>query len=469
MNGYCGIGANAIESAREIFSFFCGSPIVDSNARAEVVQACHNSRANSTGSTGDEDYFVVECLFWHGIIHKDFIAHMQYEQPASLPEPDELSAQHSARVSEHIRNKIEEAGGRISFAEFMHEALYAPGLGYYNAGSSKFGTDGDFITAPEVSSMFGRVLARQSVEVLGQIESGEVLEIGAGSGKLAVDMLRAFEDSNALPEAYNFLEVSADLQDRQQRRLRKELPHLVDRVRWLSGLPQKFDGLIIANEVLDAMPVERFVRRDSGLLQCCIALEAETFVWTEFEAPDRLASAVAAIETGTGQTLANGYMSEVSLAAPLWVADVADCLRHGAVFLFDYGLSQREYYAPDRLDGWLRCHFRHHAHNDPLINAGIQDLTAWVDFSAIAGAAVDAGLEILGFQTQSQFLMGGGLEIEMQNFTEMPLKQQIELSGQIKTLTLPGEMGENFKCMALGRGEINSPSAFQFADRTQTL
>ncbi len=394
---------------------------------------------------------------------------MQYEQSASLPEPDELSAEHSARVSQHIRNRIKEAGGRISFAEFMHEALYAPGLGYYSAGSSKLGADGDFVTAPEVSSMFGRVLARQSMEVLGQIEGGEVLEIGAGSGKLAVDMLRAFEDLSALPEVYNILEVSADLEDRQRRRLRKELPHLVERVRWLTGLPQEFDGLIVANEVLDAMPVERFVRRDSGLLQCCVALEAEKFAWAQIEAPDRLVSAVVAIEADTGQTLADGYTSEVSLAAPLWVADLAGCLRHGAVFLFDYGLSQREYYAPDRLEGWLRCHFRHHAHNDPLINAGIQDLTSWVDFSAIAGAAVDSGLEILGFQTQSQFLMGGGLEIEMRDFTEMPLQQQIELSGQIKTLTLPGEMGENFKCLALGRGEIDSPSAFQFADRTQTL
>lgn len=394
---------------------------------------------------------------------------MQYEQPASLPQPDVISAQHSVAVSDHIRKKIVDAGGRISFAEFMHEALYAPGLGYYSAGSRKFGANGDFITAPEVSSIFGRVLARQSAEVLGQMRNGEVLEIGAGSGKLAVDILVALEELDALPMAYSILDVSADLQERQQRRLQKELPHLVDRIRWLSGLPPEFDGVIVANEVLDALPVERFVRRDSGLLQLCVAWEAENFVWTEIEAPDRLASVVAAIEVETGQILPDGYTSEVSLAAPLWIADLARSLRHGAAFLFDYGVSQREYYALDRADGWLRCHFRHHAHNDPLIYAGIQDLTAWVDFSSVAGAAVESGLEILGYQTQSQFLLGGGLEIEMQGFTEKPVAEQVELSGQIKTLTLPGEMGENFKCIALARGEIDSPSAFHFADRTQTL
>ncbi len=394
---------------------------------------------------------------------------MQYEQPVSLPQPDELSAQHSALVRDHIRKKIDDAGGRISFAEFMHEALYAPKLGYYSSGSAKFGAVGDFVTAPEVSSVFGRVLARQSAEVLRNIDNGEVLEIGAGSGKLAVDMLIALEELQALPEIYNSLEVSADLQDRQRSRLLDKLPHLANRVRWLSGLPTDFTGVIIANEVLDALPVERFVRRDSGLMQLCVSLEAESFVWTESEVPDRLGSFVAEIEADTDQTLPDAYTSEASLAAPLWISDLAGSLKHGIVFLFDYGLSRREYYAADRADGWLRCHFRHHAHNNPLIYPGIQDLTAWVDFSAVAGAAVSNGLDLLGYQTQSQFLMGGGLELEMLGFTELPLEKQIALSSQIKTLTLPGEMGENFKCIALGRGEIESPSAFHFADRTQTL
>ncbi len=394
---------------------------------------------------------------------------MQYEQPASLPEPDDLSAQHSATVSDYLRARINSAGGQISFAEFMHEALYAPGLGYYSAGLTKFGAGGDFITAPEVSSVFGRVLARQCAEILSDIEDGEILEVGAGSGKLALDMLKAMDELDALPAIYNILEVSPDLQDRQEKRIENELPQLSNRVRWLRELPGNFDGIVVANELLDALPVERFVKRASGVYQQCVSLDGGEFVWAEKEAPDRLASVVAAIESELGNALLEGYTSEVSLAAPSWIADLARSLRHGAAFVFDYGVSRREYYARDRTDGWLRCHFRHHAHNNPLILPGIQDLTAWVDFTAIASAALAGGLDILGYQTQSHFLMGGGLEIEMQGFAELPVAKQLELSGQIKTLTLPGEMGENFKCMALGRGEIVTPSAFHFADRTQTL
>jgi SAM-dependent MidA family methyltransferase len=394
---------------------------------------------------------------------------MQYEKPPLLPEPDEQSAMHSARVRAHIAAKIGAADGQISFAEFMHEALYAEGLGYYNAGATKFGADGDFITAPEVSSVFGRVLARQCAEVLAHVENGEVLEIGAGSGKLAVDMLLALEELDALPVKYNILEVSPDLKDRQEELLRARAPHLVSRLQWLSALPVNFDGVMIANEVLDALPAERFVRRELGVFQLCVSMQGEGFVWSEIDAAERLVSAVRQIEVETGQAFTDGYTSEVSLAVAHWVADLGESLRHGAIFLFDYGVSQREYYAADRTDGWLRCHFRHHAHNDPLIHPGIQDLTVWVDFSSVAGAAVESGLDILGYQTQSQFLMGGGLEIEMQEFEKLSTTEQLKLSGQIKTLTLPGEMGENFKCMALGRGEVASPSAFNSADRTQTL
>jgi SAM-dependent MidA family methyltransferase len=372
-------------------------------------------------------------------------------------------------VLDHLHATIKCAGGQISFAEFMHEALYAPGLGYYSAGSAKFGSDGDFITAPEVSKVFGRVLARQCAEVLGGVENGAVLELGAGSGKLALDMLTAFDEMNRLPSAYNILEVSADLVERQQKRLQDELPHLATRVHWLSELPQNFDGVMVANEVLDALPVERFVKRNSQVLQLCVSLRDGRFAWSEAQAPDRLQEFVAAIEADTGQVLEDGYISEVSFAAPKWIADLAHSLRHGALFLFDYGVSRREYYSADRTDGWLRCHFRHHAHSDPFIYPGIQDLTTWVDFSSLAEAAINSGLDILGYQTQSQFLMGGGLTIEMAGFSELPLAEQLALSGQIKTLTLPGEMGENFKCMALGRGVTMAPSAFQFADRTQTL
>ncbi len=394
---------------------------------------------------------------------------MQYTQPASLPQPDALSAAHSARVASHLRARIEAAGGQVSFAEYMHEALYSPGLGYYSAGSTKFGAAGDFVTAPEVSRVFGRVLARQCVEVLQGVKNGAVLEVGAGSGKLALDMLTAFDEMGALPSTYNILEVSADLVERQQQRLREELPQLFARVRWLSELPEDFDGVIVANEVLDALPVERFAKRGSELVQVCVTVCDDGFAWAETQAPEKLTAFVAAIETDTEQVLPDGYTSEASFAASTWLADLAGSLRHGAMLLFDYGVSRREYYAADRSDGWLRCHFRHHAHSNPLIYPGIQDLTTWVDFSLLAAAAVANGLDILGYQTQSQFLMGGGLTIEMAGFAELPIAQQLALSGQIKTLTLPGEMGENFKCIALGRGVTTAPSAFQFADRTQTL
>jgi SAM-dependent MidA family methyltransferase len=394
---------------------------------------------------------------------------MQYEQPISLPPPDELSALHSARVLEHLHQHIASAGGEISFAEFMYESLYAKGLGYYSAGSAKFGSNGDFVTAPEVSPVFGRVLARQCSEVLSQIEGGQVLEVGAGSGRLAVDLLTALEALDCLPPAYSILEVSADLMDRQQELLQSAVPHLLDRIHWLSGLPTEFNGVVVANEVLDALPVERFQRCDAVVQQCCVASEGGELTWIQRIAPSRLSETVAAIESDIGAVFADGYTSEISLAAPIWIADIASCLQTGVVFLFDYGVSRREYYALDRSDGWLRCHFRHHAHSDPLIYPGIQDLTAWVDFSSIAAAAVANDLDIMGYQTQAQFLMGGGLEEEMKNFTELSTAKQLELSGQIKTLTLPGEMGENFKCMALGRGDIHAPPAFHFADRTQTL
>jgi SAM-dependent MidA family methyltransferase len=394
---------------------------------------------------------------------------MQHEQTSTLPPVDDLSAQHSLLAAAAMRSKIERSGGQISFAEFMHEALYAPGLGYYSAGSAKFGASGDFVTAPEVSPVFGRVLARQVAEVLGTMGGGQILEFGAGSGKLAVDILQALSELDALPSEYCILEVSPDLLERQQQRLQQELPNLADRVRWLSDLPVDFEGVMIANEVLDALPVERFKRCEEGVFQLCVALLDDAFVWTERPATGALRQAVDAIEADLGEPLADAYISEVSLASPGWIQDLAAVLKRGAVFLFDYGVSRREYFAVDRSDGWLRCHFRQHAHNDPLILPGIQDITSWVDFSAVAGAAVESGLDLLGYQTQAQFLLGGGLEMEMHRFAELSTAEQVELSGQIKRLTLPGEMGEHFKCIAFGRGDIDTPSAFHFADRTQTL
>lgn len=394
---------------------------------------------------------------------------MQHKPNVDLPEPDSDSAEHSARVSEFIRDRIRLAGGQISFAEYMHHALYAPGLGYYSAGTAKFGDAGDFVTAPEVSSIFGRILARQCAAVLSETGGSSVLEFGAGSGKLAVDLLRALRELDHLPEKYQIFEISPDLAGRQRSLLGRELPELLNRVEWLAQLPARHTGVIVANEVLDALPVERFVRRADGVAQLCVAADEGELIHREVPAPAMLADAVAVIEEELGSPFPEGYVSDVCVATAQWIAELASVLQLGTAFLFDYGVSRREYYAVDRSGGWLRCHYRHHVHNDALILPGIQDITAWVDFSAVAGAAVEHGFDIAGFVTQAQFLIGGGLDAELAGVAELPINAQLELSKQVKLLTLPGEMGESFKCLGLTRGAVTTPDAFTLSDRTTSL
>lgn len=393
---------------------------------------------------------------------------MQHDKP-TLPQPDDISAAHARDVTRFIAERIDEAGGSISFAEYMQHALYARGLGYYTAGATKFGAAGDFITAPEVSSLFGRTLARQCAEVLAELRGGSILEYGAGSGKLARDILLMLEELGELPERYEILEVSADLQQRQAAYLYAELPELVSRVVWIDSPPTGHTGVVIANEVLDALPVERFRKTAEGVEQQRVSWRDGAFASIWSPAPQHLRKRVCAIEAALGETLPAGYESEVSLGLPNWVATLGRSLQHGFAFLLDYGLTRREYYAADRAEGWFRCHFRHHVHNNPLILSGIQDLTAWVDFSEVADAAAGCGLEIAGYSAQAQFLLGGGLQAEMQGFAEFPVSRQVQLSGQIKTLTLPAEMGEHFKCIGLRRGDISTPSGFALADRTHTL
>jgi SAM-dependent MidA family methyltransferase len=394
---------------------------------------------------------------------------MQQEPNMSLPAVDAASVVHSARVADHICQQIADAGGQISFAEYMHHALYAPGLGYYSAGATKFGEAGDFVTAPEISPIFAGVLARQCAEVFASLDRPSLLEVGAGSGRLACDLLKKLAELDALPERYEILEVSADLRDRQSALLENEVPDLIGRVSWLDQFPESLSGVIVANEVIDALPVERFAIRADGISQLCVASEGDTFAIAERAAPESLVTAIKGIEHDLGEPLPEGYVSDICLAAPAWIADMAESLEKGAAFLFDYGVTRREYYAHDRSGGWLRCHFRHHAHNNALILPGIQDLTAWVDFSAVAAAAVDIGLEVTGYVTQAQFLIGGGLDDELAGFGDLPIDAQLKLSGQVKLLTLPGEMGENFKCIGLSRGSVPQPTAFRLADRTMSL
>jgi len=272
-----------------------------------------------------------------------------------------------------------------------------------------------------------------------------------------------------LPQRYFILEVSAELMERQQRRLRKEVPELADRVQWLSEIPANFSGVIIANEVVDALPVERFRKNALDFWQERIAVRNGEFARHYEKVPASLGKELIEIENQLGQPFADGYESELSLGTAAWIADLTSSLDSGFMFLFDYGVTRREYYAADRSRGWLRCHFRHHAHDNALLYPGIQDLTSWVDFTSLADSAMRAGVDVAGFVTQAHFLMSGGLENELTGFTELSIERQVDLSRQVKLLTLPTEMGENFKCLGLSTANIDAPPAFSTSDRRHSL
>jgi SAM-dependent MidA family methyltransferase len=372
---------------------------------------------------------------------------------------------HSERLVAHIRAFMRERGGVIGFDAWMRLALYAPGLGYYSAGATKLGGSGDFVTAPEISSLFSRCLARQCATVL-QDTGGDLLELGAGSGRMAADILTELARLDCLPGRYRILEVSADLAERQRARL-AELPReLSSRVEWLDRWPERnMRGVVLANEVLDAMPVERFIVRGRpggiDVRALGVGLTAEGFAWRETSPSTELMHAVADIVEALPAPLPDGYVSEVCLAFQPWIAALAAQLEQGVALLIDYGLPRAHLYHPDRAAGTLRCHFRHRAHDDPFINVGLQDITAWVDFTRVAEAADSAGLAVLGFASQAAFLIGAGMEslltAEMQMAAD-DAREQARLAGEARRLMLPGEMGEIFKVIALGRA-YESPLA----------
>ena len=376
---------------------------------------------------------------------------------------DELA--HSRRVIEHIRAFMAAQGGVVGFDTWMRLALYAPGLGYYSAGATKFGGAGDFVTAPEMSSLFSRCLARQAADVL-RVTGGDILELGAGSGRMAADVLSELAAVDALPGAYYILEVSADLAARQRARLAELPPDLARRVEWLDRWPgDGMRGVVLANEVLDAMPVERFVLRgDPGAQEVRalgVALASDGFAWHEMPASPELTHAVHGILASLRAPLPDGYVSEVCLAFQPWMAGLGAHLEQGVALLIDYGLPRAQLYLPERMDGTLRCHFRHRAHDDPFINVGLQDITAWVDFTRVAEAADSADLAVRGFATQAAFLIGAGMEILLTGEMELAaddLRKQAQVAGEARRLLLPGEMGEIFKVIALGR-EFDAPLA----------
>ena len=348
-----------------------------------------------------------------------------------------------------IRDVIDAQGGWISFERFMELSLYEPGLGYYSAGSTKLGAQGDFVTAPEISPLFSRCLATQCTEVLSHLSGADILELGAGSGVMAADLLLQLAANDALPSRYCILEVSADLRERQQARLAQLPAELAARVVWLEAWPEEFRGVVVGNEVLDALPVHRFRIRGPDVNTIGVTWQLGQLDWSEVRADAALEAAVREIEQTTGEPLPDDYASEVNLRLRPWIAGLAHSLREGVALFVDYGLPRRQYYRAERREGTLLCHYRHRFHDDPLIRVGVQDIGAWVDFTAVAEAAVAAGLSVAGFTTQAHFLIANGIEQYLANIGDERLTDRLQLARQVMLLTLPGEMGERFKVIGL--------------------
>lgn len=398
------------------------------------------------------------------------------QQNLDLPTPPEALAEHADQVRDHIREMILQNGGELPFCRFMELALYAPNLGYYSAGNQKLGVGGDFVTAPEISSLFSFALARQVAQVL-QLSGGDLIEFGAGSGTMAADMLLELERLGQLPAHYYIIEVSADLRRRQQQTIAEKAPGLLDRVEWLDELPQSINGVVVANELLDAMPVHRFVIRDGAPHEVMVVWDeqSEQFQTTEQPVTDsRLHREIEQLQQRFN--LADGYSSEINLNAIDWVTTMEEHLQSGAIILIDYGYSRHDYYLPQRSEGTLLCHYQHRAHPNPLILTGVQDITAHVDFTAVADAAFDAGLHVHGFATQGNFLLGCGITDYLGEAVEfagggdkVDMMQKIEITNQLKKLTMPTEMGESFKVIALTRNVEIPLSGFSIRDDRNRL
>lgn len=384
-----------------------------------------------------------------------------------LPPPSPEAQAHSEKLQALIREEIAASGGHIGFDRFMELALYAPGLGYYSAGSGKFGEAGDFVTAPELSPLYSRCLARQCAEVLSAIDGGDILEFGAGSGVMAADVLVELANMNCLPEHYFILELSADLRQRQQQSIAEKVPQLAGRVVWLDALPETgFRGVVLANEVLDAMPVHRFVIHNGEPHELCVVWNGKSLVLEE-GAPDAVLYARLK-QLQNECLLADGYRSEINLRAEEWLRSLADFMQQGVALLIDYGFPQREFYHPQRSSGTLMCHYRHRAHDDALILLGLQDITAHVDFTAVAETALEAGLSVRGYTSQANFLIANGLPGLLAD-EGGDTRQQLTLTAQVKRLTMPGEMGELFKVMALTREWERPLQGFSLRDERGRL
>lgn len=380
-----------------------------------------------------------------------------------LPNLDTSAKTHSDKLAAVIADEIQQQGGRISFQHFMQMALYQPGLGYYSAGAKKFGHNGDFITAPLLSPAFSWCVAQQCRQLM-PLDEACILELGAGDGAMALDILQTLQESDQLPLRYQILEVSADLRQRQQEKIKQKAPHFLDRIQWLDRLPEKpFNGIMLANEVMDAMPVHR-VCIDKTVLEYYVTFSQGSFQW-ELEACNNrmLENKISQLKIDSFIGNAKPYTTEINLLLDGWIASLSDCLQQGVILLIDYGYTRQEYFHPQRDMGTLMCHYQHRAHDNPLIFVGIQDITSHVDFTAVAEAALATDLSVGGFTNQAAFLLNCGLTQYAQQ------RNSFKLAQQIKQLTLPSEMGERFKAIALTKNLDTKLSGFVRFDQTERL
>ena len=362
-------------------------------------------------------------------------------------------------LEEIIKNTIIQKAGPIGFDEFMDLALYYPAQGYYSGGAQKFGEQGDFITAPETSDLFGFCLARQCTQVLDGNNS--ILEFGAGSGILATQILFELGRLNNLPEKYYILELSAELKQRQKETINKILPELLDRVVWLNTFPEHFSGVVIANEVLDAMPAKRLIKKQTSFVELGVDCKDNQLQWQMFDQPyidDKVL---------LPNEVEQGYTTEINLRAMAWIESLSDIVEQGLVLLIDYGMGRDEYFHPQRGEGTLRCYYQHKASDDPFVHVGEQDITTSVNFSDMADQAQNSGFDIAGYATQALFLISLGIDEYL--LAETDEDRRITLAQQVKQLVLPSAMGESFKVLALTKKLSVKLKGFTEQDLTHKL
>ena len=382
---------------------------------------------------------------------------------SNLPPPDQNMKSRMANLSAIIKQKITDQGGWITFAEFMELALYSPSLGYYTGGVAKFGRDGDFVTSPIISKLFGTTLAHQIAQILDHTPGRQILELGAGDGSAAVDIMLTLEKLDALPSSYCMLDVSPSTYLMQREILSKKIPHLLHIFHWLSDIPEKLNGVVFANEVFDALPVNLIELTESGMWEKGVTIQNNSFSWSNRMASQKILTALKKLE------LPVPYNTEISLVGQALMNRLAKCLEKGVIIVIDYGFREEEYYHPQRFVGTLMCHYKHRAHQNPFTMIGHQDITSHVDFSRLANVAKNSNLEVVGFCSQAQFLINCGITNLLQKPDSSEVQSSLEVSAEINKLLSPAEMGELFKVLAIGR-DIDFPiMGFSKGNRRELL